>query len=96
MSGLQGRHEMPPDQHHAARLQPRIHFGARETTLGFLGAEQGAGAVNCRIERRPGGLAVAIAPSGRFSLHLKFGSRSPDSTAFAAGQVKRQVRPEDA
>src|SRR5258706_1680606 len=58
MSGLQGRHEMPPDQHHAARLQPRIHFGARETRLSFLGAEQGAGAVNCRIERRPGGLAV--------------------------------------
>jgi hypothetical protein len=49
MSGLQGRHEMP-DQHHAARLQPRIHFGAHETTLGFLGAEQGAGAVNGRIE----------------------------------------------
>ncbi len=58
--------------------------------------EQGAGAVNGRIERRPGGLAVVIAPSGRFPLHLKFGSRSPDSSAFTAGQVKRQVRPEDA
>ncbi len=71
MSGLRGRHEMP-DQHHATRLQPRIHFGARETTLGFLGAEQGAGAVNGRIERRPGGLAVAIAPSGRAAIALLF------------------------
>ncbi len=58
--------EVGADQRHAARLQPCIHFRAREMPFGFLAAEQAAGAMHGRMERRPGGLAVAVAPSAQF------------------------------
>ena len=43
-----------------------------------------------------GTLSLPVAPSIRFPLPQKFGSRSQRSSAFAAGQVKRQVTPEGA
>src|SRR6266404_1835261 len=41
-------------------------------------------------------LTLPVAPSVRFSLSPEFCSRSGGSSAFAAGQVKRQVTPEGA
>jgi len=41
-------------------------------------------------------LTPPVASSVRFSLSCEFGSHSPGSSAFASGQVKRQVTPEGA
>src|ERR1700730_11996426 len=46
------------DQCDAARLQPRIHLGARKPPLRLLAAEQSARAVDRRIKRRLGLLAI--------------------------------------
>jgi hypothetical protein len=46
---------------------------------------------NCRCSQ-----IDALTIAHQFNLPLKFCSRSRSSSAFATGQVKRQVRPEDA
>jgi len=81
----------------------RVHLSKR--TLWPRSALPGR-AISCRTEIASvlrtsfqavvGTLSLPVAPSIRFPLPQKFGSRSQRSSAFAAGQVKRQVTPEGA
>src|SRR5262249_2151718 len=50
--------QVPTDQGHPTSTQPVVHLGAGEATLGFLAAEQAAGAVYGRVEAGRGLFAL--------------------------------------
>src|SRR5207237_9220007 len=76
--------EIAADQRHAALLEPRVHFFARETALRLLAAEPASGAVHGRIERGAGFLAVDAFDDHRVITH-----RAADEAALTG---KRRCR----
>src|SRR5229473_3321524 len=70
--------EIGTNQRNAAILEPRIHLGAGKAALGFLAAEQPAGAVHGRIERCPGFRTVDTLDDDCIIAH-----RAADETALS-------------
>ncbi len=76
---------------HESRV--RMHFAFQEWSCQQLGVRV---ACQPRASSFVRTLTLPVAPSVRFSLSSEFCSRSEGSSAFAAGQVKRQVTPDGA
>src|SRR5260370_25196011 len=89
---------IPDIQKHASRTwNASLRRNVRGTSLfrnGPVGSWEHGSRANHELQALF--VALTVAPSPRFSLSPEFCSRSPGSSAFAAGQVKRQVPPEAA